>query len=162
MTILKYDGTPQVIADAMEAVQDRSLPIEDRAAVYSVLHQIQLRINRALKAAKDDIVIAVDDAPDKRLGPLSIRATAIDAKWPCNDEENWTDATVQDAMAMLHKIAPDYIRHVPEHYEIRTAELGRGVYDADPVARELHAECKRRGWRTEEGRRLSLAVREVA
>ncbi len=154
-------STPPIIADAIAAVQDRSLPIEDRAALYGVLHQIQLRVNRALRAAKDDIIVHLESTGLRELGPLSVKATAIDVAWPCNDEANWSDATVQDAMAMLARIAPDYIREVPFHYEIRTAELGAGVANNDPVARELHREIKVRGWRTEAGRRLSLAVREA-
>jgi hypothetical protein len=153
--------TPQIIADAMEVLTDPATSRDDKAALYGVLHQIQLRINRVLRSAKDDLIVGMERDGVKELGPLSIKSTAIDVAWPCNAEDNWADIEVQDAMAMLVKIAPDYIRHVPEHYEIRTAELGAGIAAGDPVARELHNECKRRGWRTEEGRRLSLAVREV-
>ncbi len=154
-------STPPIIADAMAAVQDRSLPIEDRAALWAVLWKLQIMANRALRAAKDDIIVHLESNGLRELGPLSVKATAIDVAWPCNDEANWTDETIQDAMAMLARIAPDYIREVPFHYEIRTAELGAGMANNDPVARELHREIKVRGWRKEAGRRLSLAVREV-
>lgn len=149
-----------VIDDAMTRLADPGTPVEDRAAVYAVLHQVQLRINRGLRKAKDDLIVHMEREGIRDMGPLSVKASSIDPRWPCNDEENWADLGVQDAMTMLVKIAPDYIRHVPEHYEIRTAELGAGIAAGDPVAKELHRECKRRGWRTEEGRRLSLAVKE--
>jgi hypothetical protein len=64
-------------------------------------------------------------------------------------------------MAMLIKIAPDFVRHVPEHYEIRTAELGAAVHAGDPVARQLYRELTDRGWRKEGRRRKSLAIREA-
>jgi hypothetical protein len=149
------------IDTALEAVTNRELAIEDRGAAYALLHQIQLRINRALRKAKDDLILHIEGNHLKALGPLSIKATAIDVAWPCNDEGNWGDAGVQDAMGMLRQVAPDFIREVPAHYEIRTAELGAAVHAGDPVARQLHAECKARGWRTEVGRRLSLAVQEA-
>jgi hypothetical protein len=145
----------------LEVVGSRDLTIEDRAASYAVLHQIQLRINRALKAAKDDIIIHIDGNHLKSLGPLSVKATAIDAAYPVNNEGNWGDAGVQEELEAFAKIAPDFIRKVPEHYEIRTFELGQAVHAGDPLARQLWKECNARGWRTEEGRRLSLAVREV-
>ena len=150
-----------VIADAMEAVQDRALAIEDRAALYGVLHQIQLRVNRALKAAKDDLIVYLESSGLRELGPLSVKATAIDVAWPANDPGNWIDSGVQEAMELYAKVAPEYFRHVPEHWELRTAELGAGVAAGDPVAVRLHRECRAKGWRTEAGRRLSLAVREV-
>lgn len=100
-----------VIADAMEAVQDRALAIEDRAALYGVLHQVQLRINRALRAAKDDLIVYLESTGLRELGPLSTKATAIDVKWPANDEANWADATVQEAMELYAKVAPEYFRH---------------------------------------------------
>lgn len=149
------------IQRALEVLDNQMVTIEDRGGAYALLHQIQLRINRALKKHKDELILHIEGNKLKALGPLSVKATAIDVAWPCNDESNWTDLTVQDAMQMLAKVAPEYIRHVPDHYEIRTAELGAAVHAGDPVARQLHAECKARGWRTEEGRRLSLAVQEV-
>jgi hypothetical protein len=160
MTEIVTLTTPKVIAEAMEGVQDRSLSIDDRAAFYAILHQIQLRINRALRPAKDDLIAHLE-AHGGELGPLSLKSTAVDVVYECNLEENWDDVTIQDAMAMLKRIAPDYIRHVPEHYEIRTAELGKGIAAGDPVARELHAEMNRRRWRTTGGRRTSLSVREA-
>jgi len=148
------------IEHALEIVGSREVTIEDRGAAYALLHQIQLRINRVLRTAKDDLIVHLESNHLKALGPLSIKATAIDARYIVNDEGNWQDAGVQDELATLAKVAPDYIRRVPEHYEIRTAELGQGVHNADPVARKLWTIAKERGWRIEEGRRLSLAVRE--
>lgn len=160
MTLMKTDGTPQIISDAMAAVNDASLSVEDRAGVYAVLHQIQLRINRALRAAKDELIVHMETNHLRDMGPLSVKATAIDVTWPCNDEDNWGDSGVQEAMAVYAKVAPDYFRHVPDHWEVRTAELGAGVHNGDPVAKQLHAEMKEHGWRKEAGRRLSIAVRE--
>lgn len=154
-------ATPQAIYDAMHVVSDRDVPIEDRAALYAVLQQIQLRINRALRLAKDDLIVHLESNGLRDFGPLSIKATAIDVAWPANDEANWTDVTVQDAMTTYSRIAPEYFRLVPEHWELRTAALGAGVAAGDPVAKRLHRECKEHGWRTEVGRRLSLAVKEV-
>ena len=160
VTVLKADGTPQVIADAIEAVGNPDLPPVDRGAIYGVLHQIQLRINRGLRGAKDDLIVYMESNGLREMGPLSVKATAIDVKWPVNDPENWTDITTQEMLEVFAKIAPDYIRHIPEHREVDTAALGAGVAAGDPVAKRLHAELKEHGWRTEEGRRLSLAVRE--
>lgn len=149
------------MVDALDLLANPATSRDDKAALWAVLHQWQLRINRVLRAEKDALIVSMERDGLRDLGPLSIKSSSIDPAWPCNDEGNWGDAGVQDAMQMLAKIAPDYIRHVPDHFEIRTAELGKGVVEGDPVARELHAECKRRGWRTEAGRRLSLAVREA-
>lgn len=149
------------IERAIEVLGERELSIEDRGAAYAVLHQIQLRINRALRKAKDDLIVHIEGNHLKALGPLSIKATPIDVAWPCNAEGNWGDAGLQEELEAYRKIAPDFIRAVPAHYEIRTAELGAAVHGGDSVARQLHTIAKDRGWRTEEGRRLSLAVREA-
>lgn len=151
----------QVIERAIAVMDNRMVTIEDRGAAYALLHQIQLRINRALRKAKDDLIVHLESNHLKAMGPLSIKATAIDVAWPVNAEGNWGDAGVQEELQAYSKIAPDFIRHVPDHYEIRTAELGVAVHAGDPVARQLHQMAKERGWRTEEGRRLSLAVTEA-
>lgn len=156
------DGTPQIIADAMSAVQDRSLPVEDRAALYGVLHQIQLRINRAIKAAKPDILEHVrENGP---LGPVSATSTPKDVRWPCNDEGNWADAGVQDAMLELAEDSTTrpFIRHIPEHFEIVPAAIVAAMSMGDPAARRLYTELKNRKWRSEEGdRTYTLAVKEA-
>jgi hypothetical protein len=149
------------IDSALAALSDRSLSIDDRAAAYGVLHQVQLRMNRALRAVKDELITHLVSNDLRELGPLSVKYTAFDVEWPCNDEENWADLNVQEAMETYAKIAPDYFRHVPEHWEVRTAELGQGIAEGDPVAKQLHRQMKEHGWRVEGGRRASLAVKEV-
>jgi hypothetical protein len=145
----------------LDAVADRSLPAEDRGAVWAVLHQIQLRINRVLKANRDDLIIHMEQGGLREMGPLYIRSTAIDVKWPINDPGNWTDETAQGFLHLVQSAAREYVREVPAHLEIDTKALGEGVAQGDPVAKELHARLKANGYRTEEGRRLSLAVREA-
>lgn len=153
-------ATPKV-AELMDELANPEAAVDDRAAAYAVLHQIQLRINRALRGAKDDLIVYMESNGLRDMGPLSVKATAVDVRWPANDEGNWGDSTIQEAMELYAKVAPDYFRHVPEHWEVRTAELGAGVASGDPVAIRLHRELKNHGWRTEEGRRLSIAVKEV-
>lgn len=151
----------RLIDRAVVIVGDSLAPIEDRGASYALLHQIQLRINRVLRKAKDDLIIYIESNNLKALGPLSIKATSIDAHYPVNDEGNWDDAGTQEELEQYAKLAPDFIRRVPEHFEIRTAELGAAVHAGDPVARQLWTVCQERGWRKDEGKRLSLAVQEA-
>lgn len=153
---------PKVINDAMAQVGDTSVALEDRAAFYTLLYTVQLRINRVLRQAKKDGLVEeiVRDHPDG-IGPITVAWEAFDVEWPCNDEGNWTDTNVQEAMAVLSLISPEFFRHIPDHFEINTAALGEAVHMGDPVARQLHTECKDRGWRTEGGRRAALKVREV-
>ncbi len=146
---------------SMDAVGDRSLSAESRGAVWAVLHQVQLRINRALKANRDDLIIHMQANDLRQMGPLSLKATAIDVKWPINDPGNWTDDTAQGWLAAIRATAVEYVREVPAHLEIDTKALGAGMAEGDPVAKELHRLLKRSGYRTEDGRRLSLAVREA-
>ena len=159
MSNLVNIATPKV-GELMDELANPSATVDDRAAAYAVLHQVQLRINRSLRAAKDDLIVYMESNGLHDMGPLSVKATAVDVRWPANDEGNWGDATVQEAMEQYARIAPDYFRHVPDHWEVRTAELGAGVASGDPVAVRLHREMKTHGWRTEQARRLSLAVRE--
>jgi hypothetical protein len=167
MTLAK--PSPAAIDTALEALTDASLTVEDRAGAYAVLHQVQLRIRRALglvqtkgPTVKDEIITYMVQNKLKALGPLTIASSAEGVQWPVNAEGNWLDATVQDTIRdVIRPVAPEFVRHVPEHFEIRTAELGAAVHAGDPVAMQLHAELKVRGWRTEESRRLSLAVKEV-
>lgn len=151
----------KAITDALNVLADPATSVDDRAAVYAYLHQVQLRINRALRKSKDELIVHMESNGLRDMGPLSVKATAFDVEWPVNAEDNWADLTVQEELAMFAQIAPDYIRHVPDHFEIRTAELGAGVHASDPVAVELHKHAKERRWRTEGGRRLSLAVKEA-
>jgi len=160
MTLIEHQSPS--IATALTALGDRALTIEDRAGAYAVIHQVQLRLNRALRKVRDELIAYLTDNDLKALGPLSVRSVPVDVEYRCNDEGNWGDATVQDTMRdVILPVAPEYVRLVPEHYEIRTAELGKGVVLGDPVALQLHRELKARGWRTEAGRRLSIAVQEA-
>jgi hypothetical protein len=162
LTSLKSE-TPQIIHDAMQAVADTSLPLEDRAAIYGVLHQIQLRINRAIKAARDDLIVGIERAGVKELGPLSIKSTAVDPVYECNQPDNWTDEGVQSAMADLWADAGTnrYIRSVPAHLEIDVHALAEDVQLGVKGARDLYRQLNEKRWRVEQARRLSLAVREV-
>jgi len=150
------------IDTALEALTDNRLTIEDKAGAYALLHQVQLRINRALRKVRDDIIIYMKSNELKSLGPLSIKSTPIDVAWPVNIEANWQDATVQDALRdLILPIAPEFIRKIPAHLELDTAALGAAVHMGDPVALEVHRQVKAHGWRTEAGRRLSLEVKEA-
>ena len=153
---------PPNIDTALDALHDMRLTIEDRAGAYAVLHQVQLRINRALRKVKDDLIVYMRQNDLKSLGPLSVKSTPFDVEWPCNSEANWADATTQDTKRdVFLPIAPEYIRVVPEHYEIRTAALGAAVHLGDPLALQLHHDIKALGWRTEGGKRLSIEVKEA-
>ena len=160
MTLIERQSP--TINTALDALTDTRLTIEDRGGAYAVLHQAQLRINRKMRAVKDELIAYIVGNDLRSLGPLSVKATPFDVEWPCNSEANWTDATIQDTFHdVLLPIAPAFVKHVPEHYEIRTKELGAAVYVGDPLALQVHREIKARGWRTEGGKRLSLEVKEV-
>lgn len=150
------------INDALAGLTDSDEPVTNRAAFYALLHAIQLRINRVLRQAKKEGLVEelVRDYPDG-IGPISIKWESFDVEWPCNDEGNWTDSWVQEVMELQAKVAPEYFRLVPEHWELDTAALGEGMAIGDPVARTLHTECKNRGWRKEGGRRASIKVKEA-
>lgn len=154
---------PDEMSAALAAVVDTAcVALEDRVALFALLHQVQLRINRALRQAKKDgLVEEIVRVHPEGIGPVSVTWAAIDVRWPVNDPDNWSDDMLQDELATYAAIAPAYIRHVPDHYEIATAELGQGMVDADPVARQLHREAKARRWRTEAGRSATLKVREA-
>jgi hypothetical protein len=153
--------TAASVDKALSVLIDRELTIEDRAGAYAVLQQVQLRINRALRKVRDELILHMEANGLRALGPLSVKSTAIDVSWPANDPGNWGDAGVQEAMAFYSKITPEFFRHVPEHWELNTAALGEAVHMGDPAALQLHTEAKTRGWRREEGRRLSIAVAEA-
>ena len=167
--LLRADGTPQVLADAMEAVQDTSLPIEDRAGLYAVLYTIQKRINRALgirqkgATAQNELLMAIAQGGLKELGPLYLAWEAFDVKYPCNAAENWTDDGVQEALEAIRRdpATSEYVRVIPAHLEIDVPALGEAVHAGSAAARALYDELREKGWRTEGGRRASLKVREV-
>ena len=152
------------IDQALVVLVQPGLTIEDRAAAYGLLHQVQLRVNRALRPVRDELIAHLRGlGRDASIGPLRLKSTAVGVAWPCNDPGNWQDVGLQDAMEGLRQ-DPDtrpYIRHVPEHYEIDTVALGGDVAAGIAQAHRLHREMKLKGWRTEETRRWSLDVREV-
>ena len=160
-------GTTKVVNEAMAKVNDPKVPVEDRVAMYGFLHEFARRIHKALGTYQRKGPSAKSELTEylvrngEELGPLYIAWEAFDVAWPVNDEDNWADAGVQEQLSVFSLIAPDYIRHVPDHFEINTAALGEAVHMGDPVARQLHTEAKDRGWRTEGGRRAALKVREI-
>jgi hypothetical protein len=162
--------SPSEIEAAIEAVRDTSLRIEDRAALYAVLHQIQLRIRRALgllgrrgmeSTPSSEIISHMEANHLAELGPLRLKVASQDVHYGVNDEGNWTDFTVQDYLRdVVMVMAPEFVKVVPQHFEIRTKELGEAVHGRDPVALQLWRELNERGLRTVEAKRLSLEVRE--
>lgn len=161
MTLLNL-ATPKV-AELMDDLANPEATIDDRAAAYAVLHQVQLRINRALKAAKDELIVFMERGGIKELGPLSIKSSAVDPSYPANAPENWADSTIQDTLADLRRerTTRPYVREVPAHLEIDVAALAADVQMGVQAAIDLYRELNRKGWRTEQARRLSLAVREA-
>ena len=154
---------------ALEAVADTQLPAEDRAAMYAVLYKIQQTIRRSLgigvrsaATPQAELVAHMEANGMRAMGPVSIKATAFDVTWPVNDVDNWEDNGLQNELQIMAGIAPDYIRLVPEHYELDTAAMGQGISMGDPVAVKLQRHAADSGWRREGGRRLSLAVKESA
>lgn len=168
ITYLKGDGTPQVIADAMEAVANPEYAVEDRAAIYAFLYELQRRINRALgirqrgATAQSEITAHLIANGIEELGPVFVKWEAFDVAYPCNAAENWTDETVQAGMEAIRSNPEtrDYIRAVPAHLEIDVAVLGQAIQDGSLAARALFTELKDKGWRTEGGKRAALKVRE--
>lgn len=148
---------------AMTILGDRERSLEDRIAAYSVLHQAQLRVNRALKGAKDDLVLGLQQQSHPEIGPVSLSWTAFDVLYPCNGAGAWEDITVQDAMAALRasEETSRYIREIPRHLEIDVAALAEDIQLGIPAAQQLYAQLREHKWRTEGGRRATLKVREA-
>ena len=147
--------------DVLVVLADTSQPIENRAAVYAVAQRLRLKLDRALKASRDDIIVAMEREGVKQLGPVTIKSTAVDPTYPANDRENWEDSTVQDSMRemFLHREYGRYIRQVPSHYEVDVPVLAEDVVAGIPAARALYGLLNEKGWRREVARRLSLDVR---
>ena len=160
MTLLNL-ATPKV-AELMDELANTDAELGDRAAAYAVLQQVRLRIDRALKASRDDLIVGMERGGMKELGPLSIKSAAVDPSYPCNAPENHEDAGVQDTMAELRRSAATrpYVRVIPAHLEIDVTALAADVQMGVQAAIDLYRELNRKGWRTEQARRLSLAVRE--
>lgn len=169
MTISKPDGTPTIISDAITTLNDPATPMEDKAAIWSVLYAIKRRIDAGLgtyvrkgpsvKAELTEHLVRNGEA----LGPLYLTWEAFDVTYPCNQADNWTDYTVQAGMSAIrdNPETRDFVRAVPEHFEIDVAALGQAVHDGSLAARALFNELKDKGWRTEGGRRPALKVREA-
>lgn len=159
---------PQPVADAMEMVQADEMTIEDRAALYGFLYELQRRINRALgirqkgATAQHQLTEYLSRTGMSDLGPLYLAWEAFDVKYPVNAADNWTDASVQAAMRAMRDdpTTRDFIREVPEHLEIDVAALGQAVHDGSARAIEVFRELKDKRWRTEAGKRAVLKVRE--
>ena len=151
------------LAELADELSNPEARLEDRAAAYAVLQQVKLRLDRVLKANRDDLIVGMERDGLKELGPLSVKGTAVDPKYVVNDEGNWADSTIQDALKWMRdtEALREYIRHVPEHLEIDVPALVEAMRLGSRTALDLYGEMNRRGWRVEQARRLSLAVREA-
>ena len=151
------------IGDLLDVLADPEASRDDKAAAWAVGHQVQLRINRMLKASRDDLIVSMERDGLKELGPLSIKSSAVDPKYVVNEAENWGDSTLQDALADMKQDAAlgKYVRHIPDHLEIDVLALTEDIRLGVDAAIALYRELNRRRWRVEQARRLSLAVREV-
>jgi hypothetical protein len=161
-SLVRSSGIQQVDA-AVRTVSDPAVPIEDRAAVYGVLHALQLHVNRALRPVKEELLVHMDREHIRKLGPLSVTSSAIDPEYVCNAPGNWQDTQTQDSLEGL-RADPDYseyVRVIPAHLEIDTARLGADVHAGIAQAKQLFEQLKAHGWRKEVGRRLSLKVDEA-
>lgn len=165
--LIRRDGTPQVITDALDALSDPSLPIEDRAGIYAVMRSIRLKIDRALKPVGREIQEAMAAADAKAWGPIKLTWKAIDPRYPANDPGNWGDDGVQSDLSEWagnpRYQSPDgtpWVKRIPAHCEIDTVALGAAIAAGDPAARELYGLIKDKGYRTEAGRAATLTVDE--
>ncbi|MCA1572510.1 MAG: hypothetical protein LC798_19860 [Chloroflexi bacterium] len=151
------------IGDVLDILADDSAPIEDWAAAYAIAQQVRLRVDRALKARRDDLIVGMERGGLKSLGPLTVKSAAVDPRYVCNERDNWEDATTQDALAALRRdpATREYVRTIPAHLEVdvdrMTEDMRLGVHGAIHLYRALNDH----GWRVERDRRKSLAVREV-
>lgn len=151
-----------ILDGLIRLLADPEAPLEDKAASYAVVQQLRLRADRALKSSRDDIIVGMERAGLKSIGPVSVRSSAVDPRYVCNEPGNWVDYGVQAAMTELmgDRATRPYVRQVPGHMEIDvdllTADMQMGVQ----AALDLYRALNDKGWRKEEARRLSLAVRE--
>ena len=154
---------PDALDAAIGAVADPKLPSEQRGAVYAGLRRLKLQIDRALRPVTKEIELAMVQADAREWGPLRLTWKAIDPKYPCNDPGNWDDAGVQQDLSDWSQSSSyrPFIRRVPAHLEVDTAELGAAVANGDPGARELYGLLNEKRYRTEEGRAPSLTVKEA-
>lgn len=151
------------VAELADELSNPEARMEDRAAAYAVLQQVRLRIDRVLKANRDDLIVGMERDGLKELGPLSIKSAAVDPKYVVNEPENWEDSTIQDALAEIRRDATtrSYVRVIPAHMEIDPLALAADVQLGVQAALDLYRAMNEKRWRTESARRLSLAVREA-
>ena len=157
------DTALEVIADSRPA-QPRTAPPCTRCCTRSSRPSAaSLGIGvRSAATPQAELIAHIEANGLRALGPVQVKATAFDVTWPVNDPDNWDDNGLQNELQIMAGIAPDYIRLVPEHYELDTAAMGQGISMGDPVAVKLQRHAADSGWRREGGRRLSLAVKESA
>lgn len=167
MTDLAVRPDTEGVSRAMTAVADRSLSIEDRAALYAVLRSLRLQLDRVLRPVGREIQEAMARAGAERWGPLRLTWKPIDPRYDCNLPDNWGDDGVQEQLAAWaadsRYTAPDgtpWVRHIPSHYEVDTAALGAAMAAGDPAARELYRLIRDKGYRTEAGRAATITVDE--
>ena len=164
------EAKPAAVAEWFPAIEayarvfDRTdLTVEDRAATYAVLHQVQLWINRRLRPVRRELVIYLEATGQDRLGPIRLKASPVGVAYPVNSPGNYADLTIQEALHELHerRETRPYVRLIPEHYELDYLALTEDLHLGKPAARQLWREVQRNGWRTEEARNVSLAVDDV-
>lgn len=157
----------QGVDDALAAVNDTSLPIEDRAGIYALLRSLRLQIDRAIRPTGPEIQAAMAAAGAERWGPIRLTWKSIDPRYVCNDPDNWQDDSVQEALGVWNADrrfrGPDgepWVREIPRHFEVDTKALGAAMAAGDPNARTLYGLIREYGFRTEEGRAATLTVDE--
>jgi hypothetical protein len=151
------------IDNVLGILADREQTLDNRAAAYAVAQQVKLRLDRGLKASRDDLIRGMQSADLKELGPLSIKSAAVDPVYPVNDPENWGDSGVQDALEELtedRSLRP-YVRLVPRHFEIDVYRMVEDIRLGVQAALNLYQILNVNHWRVERERRYSLAVHEV-
>ena len=155
------------ITTALAAVSDTSLTVEQQADAYARLRQLRREIDRILKSRpvrdlEHRLAIVMDEAGTREYGMVRMTLKSIAPRYVCNDPANYMDVGVIDAMAELSTV-PEYapwIRRVPEHLEIVTADLGKAIASGDPAARRLFNDLQRMKLRTAEGKEPVLTVAE--
>lgn len=158
---------------SLALVQDRSVPIADRAPVYAGLRLLKLYIDRAIRETGRELqahLVELSRETGKvQYGPLRLGWRAQDVKWPVNERGNWTDDVVQQLLAewegTLNVDAERYgtdpiIVRVPQHYEVDTKALGAAVHAGSSTARAFHSALKQQRLRTEVARAATIEVVE--
>lgn len=150
------------IGDVLDVLADPKATLDDRAAAYAVAQQVRLRLDRALKASRDDLIDGMERAGLKALGPLSILRTPVDPRYVCNERDNWEDVTTQDALLALQRdrAMREYVRAIPAHLEVDVARMTEDMRLGVSGAIHLYRALNEHGWRIERDRHKSLAVRE--